>query len=157
VTAVLTAQPCSYLEANVVVAVAAISSPGNHGPWVHDKFMKDLQIYSTEKIKEQGVLWILLGRSIRFATYEHYIRRSRCPIKQRKYGMEIAREIDRFVRNKGVSLRWFFFSVVSVPLVNIFNCYTALLKFSQRMLLLFDSGWSHCSYVPPTHVDTLML
>jgi hypothetical protein len=39
------------------VAVGATNSHENHGPLVRDKFMEDLEIYSTEKIKKEQ--WVL--------------------------------------------------------------------------------------------------
>lgn len=51
VTPELAAQHRFFTAANVVVAVGATNSHGIRGPAILDKFMKDLGIYSTEKVK----------------------------------------------------------------------------------------------------------
>jgi hypothetical protein len=65
-----------------MVVAGAAGSHENHRLRVHDKFIKDLAIYSTKKIKnEQWVLWNLQSRFIQCLIYELYLRESGC-VKQ---------------------------------------------------------------------------
>jgi hypothetical protein len=62
-----------------VVVAGAAGSHENHGLGIHDKFIKDLAIYSTKEIKnEQWVLWNLQSRFIQCLIYELYLGESGC-------------------------------------------------------------------------------